>query len=212
MLWQTVKRHKGAVFAALALCFPIAAMSGACGAYRRPSGFTAAEQHVIDSAPLPYSVSVVPWTPEVAAQRGQDAGAYAGGLAAMLEASKAFRLCRLSDEQASSDLLATSTGQHCNTAVIPLWTILSLGIIPTVFDDEDCEGVVFRSGRKASPASVEVEVRHKGTVVMGWAAVPLGLLPGWAHGSLQEDSRFRERFRLNILQRRADIDRLAASQ
>ena len=207
-----MKRHKGAIFAAVALCFPIAGMSGACGAYRRPAAFSAAELRVLDSGPLPYSVSVVPWTPEVAAQRGQEPGAYASSLATLLEASKTFRSCRLTTRrQASSDLLAMSSGQHCNTAVIPLWTVLSLGIIPTVFDDEDCEGVVLLSGRAQSSASVEVEVRHKGTVVMGWAAVPLGLLPGWSHGSLQNDSRFRERFRLNLLRRRADIDRLLAS-
>ena len=212
MCWKALKRHKRLVFAALALCFPIAGMSGACGAYRRPAALTAAERQVLDSGPLPYSVSVVPWTSEVAAQRGQDPGAYASSLAALLEASKAFRSCRLTSRpDASSVLLATSSGQYCNTAVIPLWTILSFGIVPTVFDDEDCEGVVFRSARAQSSASVEVGVRHKGTVVMGWAAVPLGLLPGWSHGDLREDSRFRERFRLNILRRRPDIDRLVAS-
>ncbi len=212
MFWQTLKRNKLVVFAAVALCFPIAGLSGACGAYRRPAGLTAAERQVLDSGPLPYSVSVVPWTPEVAAQRGQEPGAYAGSLAALLEASKAFQSCRLTSRQSvHSDLIATSSGQYCNTAVIPLWTILSLGIIPTVFEDEDCEGVVLRSARSQSSAAVEVDVRYKGTVVMGWAAVPLGMLPGWSHGSLSEDSRFRERFRLNILRRRADITRLVAT-
>jgi hypothetical protein len=215
MLWQALKRHKLLVFAAVALSFPISCMSGACSAYRRPTELTATERQVVDSGPLPYSVSVVPWTPEIAAQRGQEPGAYARSLTTLLEASHAFRSCGLTTgPDASADLLATSSGQHCNTAIIPLFTILSLGIIPTVFDDEDCEGLVLHPShsRSSTSAEVEVEVRHKGKVVMGWAAVPLGMLPGWSHGSLREDPRFRERFRLNILRRRADIDRLAAPQ
>ena len=211
MLWRALKRHKLAVFAAVALSFPMAVVSGACHAYRHPPELSAAERQVVGSGPLPYSVSVVPWTPGVSVQRGQNAGACARSLATSLQASHAFRSCRLTaGPDASADLLATSTGRCCNSAIIPLFSILSLGVIPAVFDDEYCEGLVLHSAHPRSSASVEVEVRHKVKVVMGWAAVPLGMLPGWSHGSPPEDSRFRERFRLEILRRRADIDRLAA--
>jgi hypothetical protein len=211
MFWQALRRYKSFVFAAIALSFTIVGMSGGCIAYRRPPKLTVAERHIVDSGPLPYSVCVVPWTPEIAAQRRQEPGAYARSLATLLEASNAFQSCRLSTgPDAGADLIATSSGQYCNTAIIPLFTILSLGIIPTVFDDTDCEGLVLHSSHSSSSAPAEIEVRHTGKVVMGWAAVPLGLLPGWSYGSAREDPRFRERFRLNILRRSADIGRLAA--
>lgn len=56
--------------------------------------------------------------------------------------------------------------------------------------------------------AVQVEVRYKGTVVMGWAAVIVGALPGWAYGSAERDSRFAERFKVAVMRRRAEIERL----
>ena len=39
---------------------------------------------------------------------------------------------------------------------------------------------------------VKIEIRSKQRVVMGWAAVVLGALPGWSYGSLSDDSRFTQ--------------------
>ena len=74
-----------------------------------------------------------------------------------------------------ADLLATSTGLYCGTAIIPLFTILSLGAIPTIFTDRDCEGVSFRaggSGSGGSSNSVEVRYQEEGRVIYGLARDP----------------------------------------
>ena len=55
---------------------------------------------------------------------------------------------------------------------------------------------------------VQVVVRYKGTVIMGWVAVVVGALPGWSYGSVDGDSRFAERFRLATIARRGDIERV----
>lgn len=204
-----LRRHRSVIFMAVVLCFVLAGMTGACGAYRRPIPPSDGERRLLESTPIPYDVSVVPWTQEAGAVRGQDPDAYAHSLATLLKASGAFRSSRFDPRhETDADLSATSTGIHCNSAVIPIWSILSLGIVPTVTEDEYCEGMVLRSARTPSSSSVEIEIRHKGTVVMGWFAIPLGFLPGWSHGDMEDDSRYRERFRLSILRRRAEIERL----
>jgi hypothetical protein len=104
----------------------------------------------------------------------------------------------------------TSTGLYCNSAVIPLFTIVSLGVIPTIFDDEDCEGMQFRSAKRSESLPVNFEVRYKGRVVAGWVAVPLGIVPGWSYGSARDDSRYAERLRLAILHRQAELAALAS--
>jgi hypothetical protein len=140
---------------------------------------------------------------------GKDAGTYARSLAELLAASHAFRRSRLEAEQGSdTDLIASSTGAYCNKAIIPFWTLLSLGVVPTVVDDEDCDFMELRSAKSPAAGSVEVGVQYRGRIVMGLVAIPLGAVPGWSHGSARKDNRYRERFRLAIIRRRAEIERL----
>ena len=95
--------------------------------------------------------------------------------------------------------------------MIPLFTIISLGVIPTTFQDRRCEGMLLRrAAGEPKNSGVKVEVRFRGAVVMGWAAVLAGARPGWAYGSLARDSRFVDLFRLAVIQKRAEIDRLVA--
>ncbi len=164
----------------------------------------------MESEPLPYTVSVVPWDPDTSKRLGKDAGAYARSLAELLAESHAFRSNRMEAEPGSdTDLIASPTGVYCNTAIVPFWTILSIGLVPTVFDEENCDCMVLRSAKLPAAGSVEVGVEYKGRVVMGLAAVPLGALPGWSHGSAREDTRYRVRFRLEVIRRRGEIERLA---
>jgi hypothetical protein len=105
--------------------------------------------------------------------------------------------------------VATSTGLYCNSAVIPALSIISLGVIPTIFQDEHCEGMLLRTATgQPTNSGVQVAVRYKGPVIMGWVAVVVGALPGWSYGSVDRDSRFAERFRLAVIARRGDIERL----
>ena len=138
--------------------------------------------------------------------------AYGDSLAQLVLSSGAFKSSRYerSPMPTGQDLVATSTGLYCNSALIPALSIISLGIIPTIFEDQHCQGMLLRraAGRPKNEG-VQVAVRHKGQVVMGWVAVVVGALPGWSYGSVYNDSRFAERFRLAVMERRAEIDRLA---
>jgi len=85
-----------------------------------------------------------------------------------------------------------------------------LGVVPTIFEDEECQAMVLRSARGSARASPPIEARYKGRVVMGWLAVPLGVLPGWSYGSARYDRRYAQRFRIEILRNRAQIEQIVA--
>lgn len=83
-------------------------------------------------------------------------------------------------------------------------------MIPTIIEDERCEGMLLRTTVGQPKADgVVIELRHKGPAIMGWIAVVVGALPGWSHGSVERDPLFAERFRLAVIRREADISRLA---
>ncbi|HEY3132234.1 MAG TPA: hypothetical protein VGL91_22455 [Acidobacteriota bacterium] len=204
-------KHIPILIVAAFLAFVVFGVSGGCGAYRRPPVLNAEERAMLQTGPLPYSVTVALVGRDEARDTGQNPEAYGDALAKLVTASGTFKTIRYerSSTPSGQDLVATSTGLYCNTAVIPVLSIVSLGVIPTVFQDEQCQGMLLRraAGRPKSEG-VQVEVRYKGPVIMGWIAVVVGALPGWSHGSVDGDSRFAARFRLAVIRRHADIERL----
>jgi len=191
--------------------FVVVGVAGGCNAYRRPPALNEQESQLLRALPLPYSVTVAPWDAKTAFRMSRNTYAYAEALALILIPTGAFRTShfRNNAQATDGDLIATSTGTYCNRAVIPLFTILSLGIIPTVFDDEDCVGMVLRRSGASEPApTVRIEIRNKHPVVMGWAGVIMGILPGWSYGSCRNDTRFRQRLRLEVIRHQSDIERL----
>ena len=185
-----------AAFAALAA---ICIGTNSCAAHRRPLALTAEESSLITAAPLPYSVAID--------NSSANSAAKAKILAKTLEASGAFRSTYLSGASPSQpDLIATPVDAYCNNAVIPIYTLLSLGVIPTTFDDRDCVSLKLQSSHQSpgTPA-LQIQFQNTGTVVLGWYAVVLGFRPGWKHGSVRDDPLFLQRFRLQIIRNQARI-------
>jgi hypothetical protein len=184
--------------------------AGGCYAQRLPPAPSPEEAAVLARGPLPYRVVVRPWNAAEAAVHPQNPDAYALGTYRWLESSGAFASVRLGTVgDTAADFAASSIGAYCNTAVIPLFTILSLGLIPTIFTDTDCKGAVLRPlhPRAGGPDSVVVTGKLAGRVIMGWLAVPAGAMPGWTHGEARDHTRGRARARLAVLVER---DRLVA--
>jgi len=182
--------------------------AGGCGAHRRPS-FTAQERQLLTQPPLPYSVVIVEWDAATRAKMSKNPEAYAQNLADVAVPSRAFREIRRDvSPGAQADLAATSTGAYCNTALIPVLSIISLGIIPTVWQEEDCEGMFLRSMKFPDRPPVRIDVRFRGTAMMGWASFLVGALPGWSWGDIRGDSAYHEMLRLEVIRHRTEIERL----
>jgi hypothetical protein len=184
--------------------------AGGCAAHRRPS-FTVEERQLLSQPPLPYSVSIVEWDGATRVKTSQNPEAYARRLADFLIPSRAFReVRRETSPEVHAELAATSTGAYCNTAIIPVLSIFSVGIIPTVWQEEDCEGTFLRSTNHPDRPAVRIDVRFKGAAMMGWASIFVGALPGWSWGDIRGDSAYHEMLRLEVTRRRAEIERLLA--
>jgi hypothetical protein len=189
-------------------------LSGGCYAQQLPPSPSPEEAAVLRQGALPYAVIVAPWDSIAAARQHQDRQAYADATFRWLRHSGAFATVRLGNGQDSTaDFLAFPTGAYCNTAVIPVFTILSLGLIPTIFTDTNCEGAVLHplhppTGR---PDSVVLSSELSGRVIMGWLALPVGAFPGWTHGGPRDHTRYRNQVRLSILSHRSRLVALAGS-
>jgi len=182
--------------------------AGGCGAHRRPS-FTAQERQLLTQPPLPYSVVIVECDAATRAKMSKNPEAYAQNLADVAVPSRAFREIRRDvSPGAQADLAATSTGAYCNTALIPVLSIISLGIIPTVWQEEDCEGMFLRSMKFPDRSPVRIDVRFRGTAMMGWASLLVGALPGWSWGDIRGDSAYHDMLRLEVIRHRTEIERL----
>jgi hypothetical protein len=179
--------------------------SGGCYAESLPRQLSAEEKQLLAQPPLPYRVVI-----ERTNLPNRNGEAYAKGLLEVLQPSGAFASVKLAqDNSGSPDLLATSTGAYCNTAAIPLLTIISLGIIPTTFTDVSCDEAVFRSARSKAPSdSLLMRIRIEHRVLMGWLALPVGALPGWTHGPMKHHSRYRQLVRVAIVSRRKALTEL----
>jgi hypothetical protein len=204
---MTIRLHGRAA----AIAFVAIAITG-CGAQRVVFVPTADERRLLAAPPLELSVVVVNWSPKFAA--GRDPSAYASHITDLLQASHAFRSVEYDPTGgavAKADLVAEHGGEYCNSAIIPIFTIVTLGIVPTIWNETDCNGVVFRSARAPSDSSRAIDVHEKrtGKAVMGWAALPLGLFPGWSWHTGRDQPAYQQAFRLAIIRRQAELLNLA---
>ena len=182
---------------------------GGCSAQRVLYRPTAEERKLLDEPPLGLTVNVVHW--DSGAGQGKSPVAYGRGIASLVEKSDAFTAVTYDPSRATvSDLTVESRGEYCNSAIIPLLTIVTVGVLPTIWEEKQCDGAVFRrAGAPRGSDSVVVRVGGKGTALMGWLAAPLGLLPGWEWRTGRDQSGYRDAFRLAVIAKRAELERLA---
>ena len=181
-----------------------------CGAQRINFRPTAEQKRLLANQPLDYTVVVRRFPAH--SHGGLNPDAYASDLYKILRGAHAFRSVAYDRTgHAPAQLVAESTGDYCNTAIIPLWSIISLGIIPTMWTETECTGVVFRPGATGASAadSVVVHVKQGGKALMGWLALPLGVFPGWTWSSLGSSRGYGEALRLAIIEKQSELETLA---
>jgi hypothetical protein len=127
-----------------------------------------------------------------------------------LQQTELFRDVQPADRIQAPDLLARVERTITGTAVIPLFSLITLGLIPTVTEEEHGYSFSLRSS-KSSERVVMVEYVHQGYTVLGWVAGLLNLFPQWTGDSVHNDPRFKERLKLMILTKAQEI-KAATSQ
>lgn len=188
-------------------------LSGGCYASRLPPSLSAAEREQIH--PLGFTVAVdeeyyqstVTGNREHHEEHRTKCPAYPESLKNDLRGTMLFKDVDLSNKlPANPDLVASVKEPVYGSTVIPLFTILTLGIIPTFTTER--HGQVFAFARPADPAkTLRVEYTYESTSVLGWYAVYLRRSPDWS-GDSRCSQRYLDRLALAISTNAAAIRNL----
>jgi hypothetical protein len=99
------------------------------------------------------------------------------------------------------DLVATVNRWVVADNPLPVWTLITLGLFPTVANDR--EGLEVTFAAPDSRTTVKVATEHDGTTVLGWAGgLFAAIAPGWMFPGTY-DRRMYDRLELDIA-RKAD--------
>jgi hypothetical protein len=172
----------------------VAGLLKSCASEQRPLPLNIGEETLLSSKGFGLSLGVEPSTPPV----------YAQSLLRAMQQTDLFREVQQADRLQAPDLLARVERTITGNAVIPILSLITLGLIPTVTEEEHGYSFSLRSP-KSSERVVMVEYVHQGYTVLGWVAGLLNLFPQWTGDSVHNDPRFKERLNLMILTKAQEI-------
>lgn len=147
-----------------------------------PPRLNADQERRLGELPLPYSVGVA----------RHKYPSHSDGLEKGLRAAGVFRkVAPLESYVKPPDLIATVEEPVSGTAVIPALTFLTLGLVPTVVEED--HGFIFA----LAPAThrnrrTRVDAHYRGTTTLGWAGLAVSGLPDYTSSAPGESERFRK--------------------
>jgi hypothetical protein len=177
----------------------VAGLLKGCASEQRPLPLKTSEETLLGSKGFGLSLGVEPSTPPV----------YAQALLHALQQTELFRVVQPADKIQAPDLLAQVERSITGNAVIPILSLITLGLIPTVTEEEHGYSFSLRSP-KSSERVVIVEYVHRSYTVLGWVAGLLNFFPQWTGDGVQNDPRFKERLKLAILIKTQEINVVAS--
>ncbi|TKS57733.1 MAG: hypothetical protein EWM72_03460 [Nitrospira sp.] len=172
----------------------VAGLLKGCASEQRPLPLNSSEQTLLSSNGFGLSLGVEPSTPPV----------YAQTLLRALRQTKLFREVQPAEKVQGPDLLVRVERPITGNAVIPILSLITLGLIPTVTEEEHGYSFSLRSLKSSEPVVI-VEYVHRGYTVLGWVAGLLNFFPHWTGDGVHYDPRFNERLKLAILTKAQEI-------
>src|SRR5262249_46928145 len=150
-----------------------------CGATTAPLTLTTPELAKLDAAQLDLTVGIcehhAPW--------GRD------DLVAGLGRRRLFRrVDRLESFGEPPDLTATVQVFGSPDNKLPIWTVLTLGLVPTV--GKGFDGVTVTLAAPAARATLDVRIEQQDLVVIGWAGLAMLPAPEWVLSSSYNQRMF----------------------
>jgi len=188
-------RRAASVAAALVALALVLAWTGGCVSTKLPP----ATPDSVSAPPLALSVGVE-------ADRVEP---FSDELLRALRATRTFervdRLDRLAD---APDLVARIEHGWQGAAVIPFFTVLSLGLVPTLVDET--YGLAFSLSAPAAPERrVVIDTRWTGKLWLGFAAAVLNASPGRTSADWRTHPRWPAHLRRSLGVHSAEIELLA---
>ena len=112
--------------------------------------------------------------------------AYSQSLQSALEGTEIFSEVHTAKPPNSPVYVARVNRRVHGNAVIPFWTFLTLGVFPTITEEEFGESFdLIHDGK-----TYTIDATWKGNTVLGWAALPLNLLPDRVSENPEKTRRF----------------------
>jgi hypothetical protein len=198
-----IREHKRKLLitAVVAAVLVVIAVFGGCSSSSLPSAPTDAQIGLLERTHFKASVGVETYKYPV----------YTDGLIKDLRATGLFDRVEPLDQIDKPDLIARTERPVYGKATIPLWTIVTLGVVPTTVEEE--HGHVFSLRRPDDPERSElVDYAYRGPTTLGWVAAFLNLSANRTSGNPIETRRFREGLALAIALRAEQIAKLLAAR
>ena len=188
--WQRKLLVAGGIIGALA----VIASFGGCGSFSLPPKPTDRELAVLKQTHFKATVGVETYKYPI----------YSEHLANDLRATGLFDAVEPLERIKNPTLIARVERTVYGKAAIPLWTIVTLGIVPTTVEEE--HGHVFSFHPAISPGTpVLVDYRYRGPSTLGWVAAFLNLSSDRTSENPIETPRFREGLAVALSTQREQI-------
>lgn len=185
-----------------ATCLVLTVMVWGCGSVQLPAALTPAERAEVEAASIPAVVGI-----ERSGGRRSD-----DDLLRILRGSGLFSRVEWLTELDEEPDLVGGVRRHCEenpTNLTPLFTWLTLGVVPTwIRDRYGFSFVLFDP--EAPSRRVEIGCGPRRTYLFGWLGTPLNILPGWTLGRPEEHPRYARQVELEVVRAAEAIRRLLA--
>ena len=176
------------------LLVTMATFGGGCACSTLPPALSATEKIRLKTAPMAFTVGVETYK----------FPAYSDALIKALRNTGVFvRADHLERFSSPPALVARVEREIYGSSAIPLWTLLTLGLVPTT--TEESFGYSFSLSRPGQEAQrVPVEYSYRGRTTLGWEALFLRLTPNYSIDP-ESSPQFCGRLSLAILDHEDDI-------
>jgi hypothetical protein len=180
----------------------LALLLGGCGTMQLPPRLTPDERTLVESHRFDAVVGVAPYKFDHIRK----------DVRAVVSDTRLFtRVDFVEDLEAmgvAPDLVVSVQGVSGGTALIPILTLVSLGVLPTFARETMGYDLIFAAPDRSEALTVGYSFR--GRVGLGILASPLNLLPGWDHPKNRPPERLGRRFAVEIAGRAEEIEALLA--
>lgn len=173
-------------------------LMGGCASTTLPPKLTAAQRALVHKAHFELTVGVAEY----------EYPAYSDDLIIALARTHLFvRVDHLTNFASHPDIVARVEDRIHGSAVIPFWTGLSLGIIPTTVNETHGYSFSFAAPADRVPR-VPIQFVYSGPTTLGWWAIVLNILTNRTGRDIDNHPRFIETLSWQIIAKRDAIESL----
>jgi len=176
----------------------IVGLTGGCTSSTLPPQITSEQRALLQRTRIDVTIGVEDYQAPI----------YSKNLTKALGQTHLFtRVDRLANFTTPPDLVARVEEEIYGTATIPVWTGLSLGIVPTTVIE--MHGYSFSLSRPGTDSlRIPIRFAYTGPTTLGWWALVLNLSPNRTMRDVDSHPRFTEAFAWEIATKRDAIESL----